>query len=59
MVELQTAFWRKQFGALTAQAEEVRELSTKVTDDTTKPSRRKWRAARARQGARSSALALM
>ena len=37
MVELQTEFWRKQFGALTAQAEEVRELSSKVTDDTTKP----------------------
>jgi phasin len=33
MVELQTAYWRKQFGALTAQAEEVRELSTKVTAD--------------------------
>jgi phasin family protein len=33
MVELQTAYWRKQFGALTAQAEEVRELSTKVTPD--------------------------
>ena len=37
MVELQTDFWRKQFGALTAQAEEVRELSSKVSDDTTKP----------------------
>ena len=37
MVELQTAFWRKQFGALTAQAEEVRELSTKVTADTAQP----------------------
>ena len=37
MVEMQTEFWRKQFGALTAQAEEVRELSSKVTDDTTKP----------------------
>jgi phasin len=36
MVEVQAAFWRKQFGALTAQAEEVRALSTKVTDDTTK-----------------------
>ena len=35
MVELQTAFWRKQFGTLTAQAEEVRELSTKVTADAT------------------------
>jgi phasin len=33
MVELQTAYWRQQFGALTAQAEEVRELSTKVTAD--------------------------
>jgi phasin len=33
MVELQTAYWRKQFGALTAQAEEVLELSTKVTAD--------------------------
>ena len=31
IVELQAAFWRKQFGALTAQAEEVRVLSTKVT----------------------------
>ena len=33
MMELQAAYWRKQFGALTAQAEEVRELSTKVTAD--------------------------
>lgn len=31
IVELQAAFWRKQFGVLTAQAEEVRALSTKVT----------------------------
>ena len=31
IVELQTAHWRKQFDALTAQAEEVRTLSTKVT----------------------------
>ena len=31
MVELQAAFWRKQFGVLTAQADEVRALSTKVT----------------------------
>jgi phasin len=37
MVEVQAAFWRKQFGALTAQAEEVRELSSNVTDDTSKP----------------------
>ena len=44
MVELQTAFWRKQFSALTAQAEEVQALSTKVTRP--RPSRRIWRAAR-------------
>ena len=37
MVELQAAFWRKQFGALTAQAEEVRALSTKVTADAAEP----------------------
>ena len=35
VVDVQTAFWRKQFGALTAQAEEVRELSSKVTEDAT------------------------
>lgn len=39
MVELQSAFWRKQFGVLTAQAEEVRALSTKVTADTAEPIR--------------------
>lgn len=37
MVEVQTAFWRDQFGALSAQAEEVRALSTKVTADTAAP----------------------
>jgi phasin family protein len=37
MVELQTAYWQKQFGALTAQAEEVHALSTKVTADTAEP----------------------
>ncbi len=37
MVELQSAFWRKQFGVLTAQAEEVRALSAKVTADAAKP----------------------
>ena len=37
IVELQTAFWRKQFGVLTAQAEEVRALSTKVTADAAEP----------------------
>jgi phasin len=35
MVELHAAYWRKQIGTLTAQAEEVRELSTKVTVDAT------------------------
>ncbi|MGB8095230.1 MAG: phasin family protein [Pseudolabrys sp.] len=37
MVELQMAYWQKQFGALTAQAEEVHALSTKVTADTAQP----------------------
>ena len=31
---MQSAYWRKQFDVLTAQAEEVRTLSTKVTADT-------------------------
>ena len=43
VVDVQTAFWRKQFGALTAQAEEVRELSSKVADAAS-PLKRKWRA---------------
>jgi len=37
IVELQAAYWRKQFDALTAQAEEVRALSTKVTANTAEP----------------------
>ena len=37
IMELQGAYWRKQFGALAAQAEEVRALSTKVTADTAEP----------------------
>jgi phasin family protein len=37
MVELQAGYWRKQFDALTAQAEEVRALSTKVTADAAAP----------------------
>ena len=37
IVELQAGYWRKQFGALAAQAEEVRALSTKVTADTAEP----------------------
>jgi hypothetical protein len=38
VVELQAAFWRKQFGVLAAQAEEVRALSANVTADMPKPS---------------------
>jgi phasin len=37
MVELQAAYWRKQFSALTAQAEEVHALSTKVTAAAAEP----------------------
>lgn len=37
IVELQAAFWRKEFGVLTAQAEEVRALSTKVTAAASEP----------------------
>jgi phasin len=37
IVELQAAFWRKQFGVLTAQAEEVGALSTKVTAAAAEP----------------------
>jgi phasin len=37
VVELQAAYWRKLFGELQTQAKEVRALSTKVTDDVTKP----------------------
>jgi len=37
MVELQAAYWRKQFDVLTAKAEEVRALSTKVTAAAAEP----------------------
>lgn len=37
ILELQGAHWRKQFGTLAAQAEEVRALSTKVAADTAEP----------------------
>jgi phasin len=36
-MELQAAYWRKQFDALAAQAEEMRTLSTQVTADTAEP----------------------
>ena len=45
MVKLQAAHWRKQVDALTAQAEEVRALSTKVTADTAAPIKTQWREA--------------
>ena len=37
VVELQAAYWQKLFSALTAQAAEVRALSTKVTADAGEP----------------------
>ena len=37
VMELQAAYWRKQFGELKLQAEEVRALSTKVTADVAEP----------------------
>jgi phasin len=37
IVELQTDFWRKQFGVLTSQAAEVRALAAKVTADVAEP----------------------
>ena len=37
IVELQRAYWQKQWGTLTSQAEEVRVLSTKITADTVEP----------------------
>ena len=37
IMELQAAYWRKQFGDLTAQAGEMRTLSAKVTADAVAP----------------------
>ena len=37
IVQVQAAYWQKQVSALTAQAEEVRALSTKVAADTAEP----------------------
>jgi hypothetical protein len=37
MVELQAAYWRKQFATLATQSEEIRALSTKVTANTAEP----------------------
>ena len=36
-MQVQAAYWQKQVSVLTAQAEEVRALSTKVTADTAEP----------------------
>jgi len=52
IVQLQAAFWRKQFDTLTAQAEEVRALSTKVTADAAEPI--KSHMARGADGARKA-----
>ena len=38
IVELRATYWRKQFSALAAQAEEVRALSAKVAADIATPS---------------------
>ena len=37
VIELQATYWRKQFGVLANQAEEVRTLSTQVAADAAKP----------------------
>ena len=37
VMELQTAYWRKQLSTLGAQAEEMRDLSSQVTTDVTAP----------------------
>jgi hypothetical protein len=39
VMELQAAYWRKQLGDLSAQAEEVRALSTKVSSNVAEPIR--------------------
>ncbi len=39
MMEVQAAHWRKQFAALTSQAEEIRALSSKVTATASEPIR--------------------
>ena len=39
VIELQGAYWHKQFDVLAAQAEEVRSLSMRVTTDAAKPAR--------------------
>jgi hypothetical protein len=38
-IEMQAAYWRKQFGELRMQAEEVRTLLERVTDSVRRPSR--------------------
>jgi hypothetical protein len=39
VMNLQAAYWRKQFGNLSAQAEELRALSTKVATSVTEPTK--------------------
>ncbi|MGH6832028.1 MAG: phasin family protein [Methyloceanibacter sp.] len=38
-MELHSAYWQKQLGALRAQAEEMRDLSTRVTTDVVEPAK--------------------
>jgi phasin len=40
---LQSNFWQKQLGALRAQVDEVRELSTRVTADVTEPAKAQFK----------------
>jgi len=42
-MELQSTYWRKQLDTLTAQAEEVRTLSTRVAADAAEPVSAAWR----------------
>jgi phasin len=53
-VELQAAYWQKQLSALTAQAEEVRALSTKVTAAAAEPIKAHVTRARMNSAGRSS-----
>jgi hypothetical protein len=54
IVELQAAYWQKQLSALTAQAEEVRALSTKVTAAAAEPIKAHVTRARMNSAGRSS-----
>jgi hypothetical protein len=42
VMNLQAVYWRKQFGNISAQGEELRALSTKVAASVTEPIKRRW-----------------